>query len=87
MEGNPIYQPLMITNFGNQLGNEVAPLAVVCPLVLEPLSIALDAANLFTIVIWDGVRDRIGRRIDSVSLDSVKELFLFLDIELALSES
>lgn len=43
-----------------KLGNEVAALAVVSPLVFQPVSVARHATNLLTVVIGDGVRDRVG---------------------------
>jgi hypothetical protein len=61
-----------------KLGNEVTALAVVCSLVLEPLSVSLHAANLLAVVIGDGVRNRVGGRVNTESLDTVEELLLFL---------
>lgn len=43
-----------------KLGNEVAALAVVSPLIFQPVSVARHAANLLAIVIGNGVSDRVG---------------------------
>lgn len=63
---------------GAELNNEVAALAVVCSLVLEPLSVSLHATNLLAIVVGNGVCNRIGGRVDTESLDAVKEFLFFL---------
>lgn len=43
-----------------KLGNEVAALAVVSPLVLQPVSVTRHTANLLAVVIGNGVSDRVG---------------------------
>lgn len=63
---------------GFLLQDEAAPLPVVCSLVLQPLPVALDTANLLTVVVRDGVGHRVGRRVHAESLYSVVELLLFL---------
>jgi hypothetical protein len=70
--------PLLHLKVGAKLGNEVTALAVVCSLILEPLSVSLHAANLFAVVIGDRVRNRVGGRVNTESLNTVEELFLFL---------
>ena len=60
------------------LNDKAAPLPVVRPLVLQPLSVSLDTANLLAVVVRHGVRNRVGRGVNTESTDSVKELFLFL---------
>lgn len=61
-----------------KLGNEVAALAVVSPLVFQPGSVTRHAANFLAVVIGDGVRDRVGGRIDTEPANAIKELLLFL---------
>lgn len=61
-----------------KLGNEVAALAVICPLVLEPLSVALHTVDLLAIVVGHWVCDRVGRGVHAESSDSVEEFLLFL---------
>lgn len=63
------------------LGDEVPTLAVVGPLVLEPLSVSLYTANLLTVVVGDGIGDRVGGRVNAVLANAVEEFFLFLEIE------
>lgn len=70
--------PLHHLKVGAKLGNEVTALAVVRSLILEPLSVSLHATNLLTVVIGDGVGNRVGGRVNTESLDTVKELLLFL---------
>lgn len=60
------------------LNDKAAPLPVVRPLVLQPLPVSLDTANLLAVVVRHGVRNRVRRGINTESTDSVKELFLFL---------
>lgn len=63
---------------GAGLNNEVAALAVVCSLILEPLTVSLHAANLLAVVVGNGVCNRIGGRVDTESLDTVEEFLFFL---------
>lgn len=42
---------------GAKLDDEVAALAVVRALILEPLSVSLHTANLLAVVVGDGVRN------------------------------
>lgn len=58
--------------------NEVAALAVVSPLVFQPVAIALHTTNLFAVVIGNGVGDRIGGGIDTPFANAIKEFFFFL---------
>lgn len=60
------------------LGDEVAALAVVSPLILQPRSVSLDAADLLAIVVWNRVGDRVCGGIDAVLADTVEEFLLFL---------
>jgi hypothetical protein len=60
------------------LGDEVATLAVVSPLILQPLPITLHTTDLLAIVIRDGVGDRVGGWVDSETTDTIKEFLLFL---------
>ena len=59
-------------------GDEVAALAVVGTLVLQPLSVSLHTANLLAVIIGDRVRDRVGGGVDAEPADAIKELLLFL---------
>lgn len=61
-----------------RLGNEVTALAVVCSLIFEPLPVSLHAANFLAVVVRDGVRNRVGGRVNTEALDTVEELLLFL---------
>lgn len=61
-----------------ELGDEVAALPVVRPLVLEPLSVSLHATDLLAVVVGDGIRNRVGRGVHAESSDAVEEFFLFL---------
>lgn len=60
------------------LGNEVAALTVVSPLVLQPRAVSFNTTNLLTIVVWNGVGDGVGRRINTVLADAIEEFLLFL---------
>lgn len=60
------------------LSDEVATLAVVSALVLEPLSVSFHAANLLAVVVWDGVGDRVCGGINTVLADAVEEFLFFL---------
>jgi len=57
---------------------ERLPLLVVRPLVLEPLPVLLDAADLLAVVVRHGVREALERRVDAVPLDVLEELPLSL---------
>lgn len=71
---------LQITINIDKSSNEVAALAVVGPLVLQPLSVSLYATNLLAVVIGNGVGNRVGRGVNTEPTNAVEELFLFLQI-------
>lgn len=66
------------TTGGGFLSDEVTALAVVGTLILQPLSVSLHTANLFAVVIGDGVSDRVGGRVNAEATDAIEELLLFL---------
>lgn len=47
-------------------------------LISEPLSILLDATNFFAIVVWNGVLHRLTRRVDTIALDVLVKVVIFL---------
>ena len=57
--------------------NKTSSLAVISSLILQPLSVSLDALDLLAVVVWHRVRRGIGRRVNAKVFDPVKE-FLFL---------
>lgn len=60
------------------LSDEVATLAVVSALVLEPLAVSFHAANLFAVVVWNRIGDRVCGGINTVLADAVEEFLFFL---------
>jgi hypothetical protein len=78
---NPFF--LFYLTSANYTLNDVSRLLpVVSSLIFQPLTIALHTADFFAVVVWNGVRDRIGRRVNAEALDAVEEFFLFLYITL-----
>jgi hypothetical protein len=61
-------------------------LSVISSLVLQPLPIILNAANLFAIVIRDRIGEGVGGWINTKLLYSVVEFLLSLCLESALTE-
>ena len=57
---------------------ENLPLLVVRALVLQPLAVLLDAANLLTVVVGYGVREALEAGVDPVLLDMLQEFLLTL---------
>lgn len=60
------------------LDNEMTSLAVIRPLILQPLAIALHTTDLLTIVIRNRVSNGIGRRVDTEASNPIEEFLLFL---------
>lgn len=75
---NNSFSLLHFTLLGKTLNNVSRLLPVVSPLILQPLTVALHAPNLLAIVIWNRVRNRVSRWINTEALDTVEEFFLFL---------
>lgn len=70
-----------MTKSGDKSNNEVAALAVVSPLVLQPLSVSLHTTNLLAVVIGNGVGNRVGRWVNTEATNAIEKLFLFLEVE------
>ena len=66
------------TALDNALDDTSQSLSVVDLLVLEPLAVAIDAADLLAVVVWHGIVHGLRRWVDSVAFDSSVELLFFL---------
>lgn len=60
------------------LNNEMTSLAVIRPLILQPLAITLHTTDLLTIVIRNRVSNGVRRRVDTEASNTVEEFLLFL---------
>lgn len=72
-------------NRTTKLNDEMTSLAVIRPLILQPLAITLHTADLLTIVIRNGVSNGVGRGVDTEASNAVEEFLLFLHTQPTIS--
>lgn len=65
-------------NRTTKLNDEMTSLAVIRPLILQPLAITLHTTDLLTIVIRNGISNGVGRGVDTEASNAVEEFLLFL---------